>query len=434
MLKDYFNFGALSMLMIGLVLFVGIVVAKFAFTYMKGDRKYKSFFVLLSLLMTTVSLMILADNLIIFVLAWASSNIILVKMMIHKSTWKAAKESGILTAKTYALGLISLVSAFILFYIETGETSISAINSFQHSNSSLIFISLLLIIVTAMTQSAIWPFHKWLISSLNSPLPVSAIMHAGLVNGGGFLVVKFASLYTQYTILLKIIFIIGLTTAIIGTLWKLLQTDVKKMLACSTMAQMGFMLVQCGLGFFSAAVAHIILHGMFKSYLFLASGSAAKEKRFDVNYFPNIKSLSVSLLCGALGSYCFAIFSHRTWFAGDSSLVLMMISFIAGSGIGLSIIRKNLLVQLPFALIITSLAGALYGLNVYVVESILVKANLFHPQALNVFHIVGIILLTLFWLLIMFAKKIPARLYVKALNSSQPHPKTITTYRNYYQY
>ena len=87
-------------------------------------------------------------------------------------------------------------------------------------------------------------------------------MHAGLVNGGGFLIVRFAPLYLNYPGILNIIFIIGLSTAIMGTLWKLMQSDIKRMLACSTMAQMGFMIAQCGLGLFSAAIAHIILHGL----------------------------------------------------------------------------------------------------------------------------------------------------------------------------
>jgi len=132
-----------------------------------------------------------------------------------------------------------------------------------------------------MTQSAIWPFHTWLISSLNSPTPVSAIMHAGLINGGGFLLTRFAGLFVQSTGMLQVIFFLGLLTALIGTLWKLMQHDIKRMLACSTMGQMGFMIAQCGLGLFPAAIAHLCWHGLFKAYLFLSSGSAAHEKEWN---------------------------------------------------------------------------------------------------------------------------------------------------------
>lgn len=277
MQTNLFNLDPLAIIMIALVGFIGVIVAKFSINYMNGDKKYRNFFILLFLLIATIILMVTADHLLIFILMWSLSNLILVKMMIHKSAWRAAKESGLLTVKTYLLGFVSILTAFILLYIATGETSINAIIN-QKNDSPLIFMALIFIVITAMTQSAIWPFHKWLISSLNSPLPVSAIMHAGLINGGGFLIVRFAPLYLNYPAILNMLFVIGLVTAIIGTLWKLMQSNIKRMLACSTMAQMGFMIMQCGLGLFPAAIAHIMLHGLFKSYLFLSTGSAAQER------------------------------------------------------------------------------------------------------------------------------------------------------------
>jgi len=434
LLNRYFNCDSLAMIMVVFVGFISAIVTKFALNYMKGDKNYRSFFISLFLLITNIILMIIADHLLIFISTWVLSNLILVKMMIHKSAWRAATESGLLTAKTYLIGLCSISLAFILLYLVTGgETSIDIINH-QKNDSPLIIIALMLILIAAMMQSAIWPFHKWLISSLNSPLPVSAIMHAGLVNGGGFLIVRFAPLYLNYPALLSIIFIIGLVTAIIGTLWKLIQSDIKRMLACSTMAQMGFMIMQCGLGLFSAAIAHIILHGSFKSYLFLSSGSAAQEKRLDLHYPPNIMSFICAVFCGALGSYIFALVSHKTWLALDTSFLLISIAFIAGTSLALSIMRKNLLIALPLALLTTSVAGAIYGSNILIVESILAPLNLFQPQPLNILHVIGLVILALFWLAMVFARKIPARLYVIALSASQPHPKTITTHRNYYQY
>ena len=428
-----FNFDSLAMIMIALVLFIGSMVAKFSINYMKGDKKYRSFFISLFLLITTIILMVTADHLLVFISAWSLSNFILVRMMIHKSAWRAAKESGLLTAKTYLLGFVSMFTAFILLYIATGEASIKAI--INHKNDSpLILIALIFILISAMTQSAIWPFHKWLISSLNSPLPVSAIMHAGLVNGGGFLILRFAPLYLNYSGILNMIFIIGLVTAIIGTIWKLIQSDIKRMLACSTMAQMGFMIAQCGLGLFSAAIAHIILHGLFKSYLFLSTGSAAGEKRLELHYPPSLISFILALICGALGSYVFASLSHKTWLAPDTSFLLVSIAFIAGTGLALPILRKNILIKLPLALLATSVAGAIYGFNIRIVESIIAPLDLFQPQALNILHIIGLVLLVLFWLMVTFAQHMSSRLYVSALNSSQPHPKTITTHRNYYQF
>ena len=130
--------------------------------------------------------------------------------------------------------------------------------------------SALCIIAAAIVQSAIYPFHRWLLSAMTAPTPTSALMHAGFVNGAGILLALFATLLFASDTLI-ILFIIGGLTAIIAQFKKLLQVNVKQRLGSSTIAQMGFMIMQCGLGFFNATVIHLILHGFYKAYLFLSS-------------------------------------------------------------------------------------------------------------------------------------------------------------------
>ncbi|MGV2333173.1 MAG UNVERIFIED_CONTAM: hypothetical protein LVR18_03255 [Planctomycetaceae bacterium] len=158
----------------------------------------------------------------------------------------------------------------------TGYTHFTEILSSTFEKSIGYYFAMILIVVGAIMQSALFPFHKWLLSSLNSPTPVSSMMHAGIVNGGGYLLIKLAPLYNHDVLILNVIFMAGFTSAFIGTIWKLIQNNNKNMLACSTLAQMGCMIMEIGMGFFSVALAHITLHSMFKSYLFLASGSAAE--------------------------------------------------------------------------------------------------------------------------------------------------------------
>ncbi len=440
-INNYFNLDSLAKIMIMLVLIIGAIVAKFATNYMKGDKHYQRFFINFTLLIISIILMVAADNLVIFIISWVLSNFILVKMMVHSKNWQAAQESGWLTTKFYTLGFISLLIAFILLYLATGYTSIKATIN-ENNSSPLIKAALIFIILASITQSAIWPFHKWLISSLNSPLPVSAIMHAGLVNGGGFLITRFAPLYLNYPEILNILFIIGLTAAIMGTIWKLMQNDIKRMLACSTLAQMGFMIVQCGLGLFSAAIAHIILHGMFKAYLFLSSANIGQEKRLDLHYPPSFICFLCALVSGAVGSYSFTLISGKDWLVKDTSLLSLSIVFIAATQLAITLLRENTLIRLPLAIVITTFAGAIYGFNMHLVESMLLNLSLFKPQPLNILHISGLVLLFTLWLSIIFGHYIqgyiPFRikmwLYVKALNASQPHPKTITAHRNKYNY
>ena len=303
--------------------------------------------------------------------------------------------------------------------------------------------ALILLIMGAMTQSAIWPFHRWLTSSLNSPTPVSALMHAGLVNGGGFLLARFAPLFFAFPKLLTGLFVVGLITALIGTLWKLMQHSVKRVLACSTMGQMGFMIAQCGLGLFPAALAHLCWHGLFKAYLFLGSGTVAaapeRKKKESVSLF----SFAFALLCGGVGAVGFAFASFKDLLAKDTNLVLIVVAFIAGSQFALSVLRHLSLKRIGLALFLTATLGSLYGWNVHLIEWLVAPLHISRPQPLTIFHYCGMILMTLGWLGTLFGRQLMGegnrpkwmlRFYVKALNGSQPHPTTITSHRNQYEY
>jgi NAD(P)H-quinone oxidoreductase subunit 5 len=438
-LISLFHVDALALIMMALVAFIGLCVGSFAYRYIKGDTQYRVFFLQLSLLVASVATMVSANHLALLFGAWCISNVLLVRLMVHKKGWKAAKASGTLATKNYVLGASFMAAALAMLYMATGETNIQVLVH-KPNTSSLMLPALVLLLIAAMTQSAIWPFHKWLTSSLNSPTPVSAIMHAGLVNGGGFLLARFAPLYFDDSMLLTAIFVIGLASALLGTLWKLMQSDVKRMLACSTMGQMGFMLAQCGLGLFPAAVAHLVWHGLFKAYLFLASGGAAQEKRFDLGYPPKPFTFIGSLMCGVVGSFTFSYASGKSWFPGDTTLVLMFLAFLAASQFALPLLRHKTLQRMPLALTATTLMGLAYGGSLHLVAWAMEPMDLMHPQPLNGFHIASIIALALAWLSILFLRhpqKTPAWMaknYVAALNASQPHPTTVTAHRNSYQY
>lgn len=435
-----FHIDAIALVMMSLVLFIGVTVGSFSSRHMRGDSRYHRFFVLLALLITSVMVMVSSDHLLLMLTGWAVSNLILMTMMIHKPTWKEAKASGLLAGKNFLLGTLSIATAFTMLYWATGETSIQAIIH-ARLHSLLVTAALFGLLLGAMTQSAIWPFHRWLVSSLNSPTPVSAIMHAGIINGGGFLLVRFSPLYFDSPLLLTAIFIIGMFTAILGTFWSLLQHDVKRMLACSTMGQMGFMLAQCGLGLFPAAIAHLCWHGMFKAYLFIASGGAAQEKKQDLGYPPSMRAFVMALLCGLAGSYSFARMTTGTWLIMDTRMVLLLIAFISGSQFALPMLKSTPFQKFPIALIATFLMGGLYGLSVQMIKVILVPLHLSQPLPLNVVHIVGMVVLTLVWLAILLDRQNSSEhpsdrilnLYVQSLNASQPHPDTITTHRNDYK-
>ena len=129
------------------------------------------------------------------------------------------------------------------------------------------------VLLAVMTKSAQFPFHIWLPDTMQTPTPVSAIMHAGVINAGGFLLARLSAGLMLSSNLLMLIAIIGLTTLLIGNLFTIMQPDIKKKLAYSTMSQMGYMVLQCGLGCFTGAIYHLIVHGFFKAWSFLNSGN-----------------------------------------------------------------------------------------------------------------------------------------------------------------
>jgi NAD(P)H-quinone oxidoreductase subunit 5 len=441
----FFHFDALAVVMLVLVSFIGLVVLSFARRYLHGDSQhFQSMMLIISLVISVIAL-VAANHLLILLIAWASSNILLLKLMLHKSTWRAARASVTLAAKTLGFGWLCLAIACGLLYYTTGTSNIQSILQ-TPINSPLTFLALILVLIAAMTQSAIWPFHRWLTSSLNSPTPVSAIMHAGLINGGGFLLVRFAPLYLTSLNLLLLIFILGLLTALLGTLWKLMQHDVKRMLACSTLGQMGFMFMQCGLGLFPAAVGHLCWHGLFKAYLFLASGSNAREKRVNLSQPLTARHLLFALLCGVIGSVSFMLMGDFAMFAMNSTWVMVSIAFIATAQLALTILQTISCAwhRLFAALIFSSGLGAIYGGSVYLMENALASLNIFQAQPLHVVYLLGMGLLLLTWLVMVLGrykylavKRLPQWVlwsYVKLFNASQPHPTTITAHRNHYQY
>jgi len=130
-----------------------------------------------------------------------------------------------------------------------------------------------------MSKSAQFPLHIWLPRSLYAPTPVHALLHAGIINAGGFLINRLAPLYGLSSTTLHVAFVVGTLTAVLGATMMLAQNDIKKTLGFSTIGQMGYMIMECGLGAFSLAVFHLIAHGLFKATVFLNCGNVIHKAR-----------------------------------------------------------------------------------------------------------------------------------------------------------
>lgn len=418
-----------------MVTFFSAIVSSYASNYLKGFRFHSRFMMLCLGFTLSVMLLVMSNHIMLFLFSWLIMGFIMSRLIGVDRTWGEAREASKFTQKYFLTGALFLSAGLLLLVLNSGEFTISGLSSVVAAMQPIILIpSALFIIAAAIVQSAIYPFHRWLLSAMTAPTPASALMHAGFVNGAGILLALFASLlFASDT--LNILFIIGGFTAIVAQFTKLLQVNVKQKLGCSTIAQMGFMIMQCGLGFFNAAVVHMILHGFYKAYLFLSSGEEIAQTRPEKPLQLKIKPFQaiVVLLFGGSGAYLFAYLTGKgmDW---DSGVFLTLIVAITVGQATYNIVKEQSLslwqkIVIPSILFITGIG--IYALMYNGVTILMSDMPMIaQPMDLSWVQIIfGIIfLIGFFTMKLGVYKKIPW-LYVKLMNLSQPYKKSVLMYK-----
>lgn len=453
--QNLFRIDALSLVMSCLVIIVSLVVTAYSVKYMSGDTEYKGFFIRLIILITSLICMFNVDNLLLFAALWAFSNLILVMMIVHKAFWKQALESGIVAARNFSAGIISLLLFIGLSFSLTKTFSISeTLVSFTNIDPVFQCVLLALLIITAMTQSAQLPFHGWLMSSINTPTPVSALMHAGLVNGGGYLLVKFAMALGTQSASLPLIFIIGSVSAFTAMLWLFVKSSVKGVLVSSTISQMGFMFMQIGLGLYPAAISHLCMHGFFKAFHFLSAGSAFSElKILKLALNSDMKQVSVKInflmssIIGIITLFIFSQASHISINVEDSSFILMIFIAMALAELSFNIIKEaqktiNLYLTSLLALLSSSIVAIIYGSFLHFFEQLLASSLISATYKLTALHYLVSSVFIMVWALMHFKKDLLSLLpmnlrlplYAFLMNSSRAKSSTYTSSRSDYAY
>ncbi len=433
--SDIFKINGFSLLIWITVTFFSAVVSSYSNNYLKGFKYHKKFTILSLGFTLTVMIFVVSNHIAPFLLAWLLMGVIMARLIGVNSDWNEAREASKLAQTYFITGTALLSIGVLLLSFYSHQYTISQILlSLENTPYYITIIAALCIITAAIIQSAMYPFHRWLLSAMTAPTPASALMHAGFVNGAGILLaILSAVLVTSNT--LTLIFIIGGLTAIIAQFTKLLQVNVKQKLACSTIAQMGFMIMQCGLGFFNAAIAHLILHGFYKAYLFLSSGEeiahTAPKKPAKIKIKPF--QAFVVLLFSLAGAFFFSLLTGKTS-VNDSSVFLTLIVAITVGQVTYNIVKEKSLsnIQKTIVPIVLFVSGiGVYAL-MYNGVTILMSDMPFAvvPQPLSVLQVVfGVVFLLGFFIMKLgLYKKLPC-LYVKLLNLSQPNKKTIFTYK-----
>lgn len=274
----------LTLLMTLMVTLVGLVVSRYSATYMEGDAHEGAFHYWLSVTLGSFLTLVISGNLWQFFLFWVATSLFLH----HLLAFYQDRPRAVLAArKKYVLHRIADLSLFVALvlivhtlHITTFSSLTAALTKIGGSLPVSLQAASALILVSAVLKSAQVPFHGWLVQVIESPTPVSALMHAGIIYTGTFLWLRMVPLMSRVPWTGNLLIIIGLASISTAALMMMAASNIKASLAYSTVGQMGFMLMELGLGLYALALLHIVSHSMYKAHAFLSSGSVVDYLRW----------------------------------------------------------------------------------------------------------------------------------------------------------
>lgn len=275
----------LSSLMLVMVSFLGVVIAQYARRYLDGEPRQWYFFKYLALTVAAVVLLVTASNLVMFFLAWWAISWGLHKLLLYYGERRNAVYAARKKLLVSRCGDILLLVAIALVYqaFDTFEFeqifAHAAAGSLQAVQVTYLSWAGAFFVAGAMTKSAQVPVHFWLPETMETPTPVSALMHAGIINAGGFLILRLSPIITHAPVASLLLAVVGAVTAVYASLVMTTQNDIKRKLAYSTVSQMGMMMFACGIGAYSLALFHILAHSFYKAHAFLSTGGLVEESK-----------------------------------------------------------------------------------------------------------------------------------------------------------
>ncbi|MDA0351708.1 MAG: NADH-quinone oxidoreductase subunit L [Chloroflexi bacterium] len=303
---------AVTMVMLPVVSFVALMVLVYSIGYMRGEQRYGWYFSALSLFVAAMLLLVVSGNLLQLYLAWEgvglASYLLIGFYWERQSAAEAAKKAFITTR----IGDVGLLIGIILLWRATGTFDIQDIIHAAESGGigeTYLTVAMIFLFAGAAGKSAQFPLHVWLPDAMEGPTPVSALIHAAtMVVAGVYLVARMLPVYNEVLIARDIVLYTGLLTAFMAATMGLVATDIKRVLAFSTISQLGFMFVALGVGALTAAMFHLLTHAFFKSLLFLGSGSVihATEQQ-EVGHLGGLrKKMPITAITFTIGSLALA--------------------------------------------------------------------------------------------------------------------------------
>jgi len=261
-----------------LVGFIGWIVMRYSRTYLDGEAREGAFHALMLATLAGVMVLVQAGTLLGIVAAFAGVGIALRQLLLFYPDRPEARRAASKFSLVWHAGDAALVAAALLLGAAFGTGDLAALAQAAAAGPMPLaaHLGVACLVLAAALKTASFPLHGWLTEVMEAPTPVSALLHAGIVNAGGVLLIRAADLVQASPASMAALVMLGGLTALFGAVVMLTQSAVKTALAWSTVSQMGFMLLQCGLGLWALALLHIVAHSLYKAHAFLASGGAVR--------------------------------------------------------------------------------------------------------------------------------------------------------------
>jgi NAD(P)H-quinone oxidoreductase subunit 5 len=289
-----------------LVQLLGLAIGVFSSRYLQGEAGQARYAAALSGVLAAVHLLLLADHWLVLIGAWAAVGLVLQRLLCFYGDRPFALLAAHKKQVADRLADVLLIAAASISWIELGSGSLSLLWAHLASTpaSTALQASAVCLVLAVLLRTAVLPMHGWLIQVMEAPTPVSALLHAGVVNLGGFVLIRFAPLLEAAPLARWLLVIGGLATAVLAGLVMLTRISIKVRLAWSTVAQMGFMVMECGLGLYTLALLHLLGHSLYKAHAFLMASRVVEETRRGEMHraaAPSLGSMVVApVLSGAL--------------------------------------------------------------------------------------------------------------------------------------
>ncbi|MGX6646477.1 proton-conducting transporter transmembrane domain-containing protein [Maricaulaceae bacterium MS644] len=268
---------ALSATMTLLVAFIGWIVVRYSRTYLVGEAREGAFHALMLATLAAVLFLVQAGSLLAMIMAFVAVGAGLRQLLLFYPERPEARRAATKFSLVWHGGDMSLLAGSVLLFVTFGTADLAAITGAASLGAGWpVHLAAALLVLAAAMKTAAFPLHGWITEVMEAPTPVSALLHAGIINAGGFLMIRSAEIIQASPGAMAALVMIGGLTALFGAVVMLTQSAVKTALAWSTIAQMGFMLLQCGLGLWALALLHIVAHSLYKAHAFLGSGGAVR--------------------------------------------------------------------------------------------------------------------------------------------------------------